>query len=206
MHASDDSAAQRDHHGVVVVLAGRRIDAIATEARRFPIENISRVGEALRACFSELGATALVCSAANGADLIALRIANERSMRIHVVLGCAVEEFRRVSVTDRPGAEWGALFDHVIAAADARADLVVLDTGVDCDAYDTLAAVNARLVGDAQQIATAMHSRVVGVAVWEGHSRGAEDVTAGFVELLRVQSISVRHVATLGDGRPAHAD
>jgi hypothetical protein len=82
----------------------------------------------------------------------------------------------------------------------------VLDTGADCDAYDTLAAVNARLVDDAEEIASTMQSKVVGVAVWDGQSRGADDVTAGFVELLRVQSISVRHVATLGDGRPAHAD
>jgi hypothetical protein len=59
--------------------------------------------------------------------------------------------------------------------------------------------VSARLVEDAQRIAAVSNLKVVGIAVWDGHSRGAHDVTAAFVDLLREEQIPVRHVPTLVD-------
>ena len=56
----------------VIALAGRRIDAPETKPARFPLKNVPIVRERLAALLAAEHAEALVCSAACGADLIAL--------------------------------------------------------------------------------------------------------------------------------------
>src|SRR5947209_320182 len=96
---------------MVIALAGRRIDAPNAETPRFPLENREKVGNRIRDFLAEHGATALVCSAACGADLLALEAAEELGLRRRILLPFAPDRFRATSVTDRPG-EWGPLFDH----------------------------------------------------------------------------------------------
>ena len=133
----EGSGAMQPHarnSGTVIALAGRRIDAAGAGSIRFPLEAVplvrQRVGDLLR----QEGARALVCSAACGADLIALEEAGRLGMRRRVVLPFAPAQFRNTSVIDRPG-HWGPLFDRVIEDVRSAGDLVVLDLCGDKEAY-----------------------------------------------------------------------
>ena len=57
---------------MIVALAGRRIDAVNAKERRFPLANVELVRKRIREMLKTEDATAVVCSAACGADLIAL--------------------------------------------------------------------------------------------------------------------------------------
>jgi hypothetical protein len=59
----------------VAALAGRRVDAADAAAPRFPLANVGAVRERLKTLLRAQGSAALVCSAACGADLIALDVA-----------------------------------------------------------------------------------------------------------------------------------
>src|SRR5689334_9119389 len=112
-----------DH--AVIALAGRRIDAPGAEPPRFPLGNVPLVRRRLAALLSAEHAAVLVCSAACGADLIALQEAERLGLRRRIVLPFPPERFRKTSVTDRPG-DWGPVFDRLVAAAEAAGDLVIL--------------------------------------------------------------------------------
>jgi hypothetical protein len=192
--------------GNVVALAGRRIDAAGSRARRFPLEQVPVVARRLRALFHSLRATTLVCSAANGADLVAIRIAREIGMRYRIILPFSVARFRRVSVTDRPGGElWGWLFDDVVQHARQRGDLIVLRrrlTGDDA-AFE---AATIRIVAEAARLAKPTSASVkkrleagpsvVGIAVWDNKPRDVGDATAMFIEHARDAGLAVRSVRT----------
>jgi hypothetical protein len=121
---------------LTIALAGRRIDAADAEEPRFPLASVVLVRERLRDLFVRRGASTLVCSAACGADLVALEAAEQLGLRRRVVLPFAAERFRETSVTDRPG-DWGLLYDRAIEAVQRVGDLIVLeDVGEERDAYD----------------------------------------------------------------------
>jgi hypothetical protein len=81
-----------------------------------------------------LQAVGLVCSAACGADLIALEAAEQLGVRRRIVLPFAPPPLPQdiCYVIDRPG-DWGAVFDHQIATTSASGDLVVIDLERDGD-------------------------------------------------------------------------
>src|SRR4051794_28518277 len=109
----------------VLALAGRRIDPSDSAGRHFPLQNVAAVAKRLRASFLSLELGTLVCSAANGADLTALRVARQLGMQRRIVLPFGVSRFRSVSVIDRPGGElWGWLYDDLVAEADKAGDLI----------------------------------------------------------------------------------
>ena len=70
------------------------------------------VEDGVRNCF-EKGVRVLVCSAASGADLLALGVASEMGIRRRVLLPFARALFRETSVADRPG-DWGERYDRVL--------------------------------------------------------------------------------------------
>ena len=205
MHSSAPIDSGSATTGMVVVLVGRRIDATDAERPRFPLNGVEGVAGELRACFRELGTRVLVTSAANGADLIALRVARALELRTRIVLPCSVPEFRECSVIDRPG-DWGSLFDESIADAAARNDLIVIEA--ENGTHASFVAANSRMIDEARRLATApgvdgpnshdsTPDNLVGIVVWDGISRGSDDITASFVEQLNEQHIPIRHVSTL---------
>src|SRR5690242_3473732 len=109
-----------------IALAGRRIDPPDGELPRFPLATVPLVLDRLRALFVERGADTLVCSAACGADLVALDVSGALGMRRRVVLPFDAAKFRETSVTDRPG-DWGPLYDRIVEAARRAGDLVALE-------------------------------------------------------------------------------
>ncbi|HEX8697555.1 MAG TPA: hypothetical protein VF815_01835 [Myxococcaceae bacterium] len=104
--------------------------------------------------FQEVEASALVCSASCGADLIALRVASALKLRRRIVLPFAPEQFRETSVTDRPDEQWGGMFDQAISEAKAEGELVVL-TGAG-DHAQAYAAANEALIQEARTLASTL--------------------------------------------------
>ncbi len=182
--------------GTVVALAGRRIDAVGADPPRFPLEAVPTVRRRLAEVFARERAVALVCSAACGADLIALEEAERLGLRQRIVLPFAPERFRETSVVDRPG-DWGPVFDRIVAGAAAVGDLVVLGgSGEDDDvAY---AAANAAIVHEAQRLAWEGDGAplLAAVVVWEGAARPGTDATGGFRSLALAAGFEERPVLT----------
>ena len=183
----------------VVALAGRRIDAADAKSPRFPRANAAIVQERIRRELERLAAGALVCSAACGADLVALAAAAALGLKRRVVLPFAEARFRETSVVDR-GAEWGPRFDQVVAELRGLDDLVTLHAGsVDRDDADEeagYAAANTRILDEAQSVAARTGAGVVAVLVWEGESRGTDDLTEAFGREARVRRLPVVEVLT----------
>jgi len=177
----------------ILALAGRRIDTPGADPRRFPLSNVPVVRKRLAELFVTENATALVCSAACGADLIALEAARELGLRQRVVLPFVPERFRETSVVDRPG-DWGDIYDRVIAAVEAKGDLVVLPpmTGNDNDAYQ---AANEAIIREAEQLAGP--GERLAVIVWEGTSRSGSDATEVFRTLTEVAGFPQRFIPTV---------
>lgn len=186
------------HNGPVLALAGRRVDPPGADIPRFPLEDVPGVRARLASEFDRMQPKALVCSAACGADLVALQVAEAAQMDIRVVLPFEAERFRKSSVVDRPG-EWGEAFDRIVARTAQHGGLIVLDgAGEGEDAY---AHVNARILDEAMRMADKGEVDVLALAVWDGRSRGEGDLTEAFMRLARERGIAVREVPTLTDLR-----
>jgi hypothetical protein len=177
----------------IVALAGRRIDVPGTENQRFPLRNVDKVRRRIAGALEKLQAVGLVCSAACGADLVALEAAEQLGLRRRIVLPFAPVRFRETSVVDRPG-DWGPVFDRQIATAAAGGDLVVLNLeGDDDGAY---AAANEAIVREAQALA-GTRGRLVAMLVWEGAKRQRNDATAEFGELAKKAGFTELSIPTL---------
>jgi len=177
----------------VVALAGRRVDASDTDPPRFPLKNVPLVRQRLADLFASERAVTLVCSAACGADLIALEEAERLGLRRRLVLPFSPERFRQTSVVDRPG-EWGPVFDRLVAAAVETGDLVVLGDEEGDAAY---AAANAAIIREAQSLA--QHDapqRAVAAIIWEGAVRHGNDNTEGFRSLAEQAGFEVCSILT----------
>lgn len=185
----------------VIVLAGKRIDAADSETPRFPLDHVDAVKAEIRKLFRRLKAQAVVCSAANGADLLGLDVARELQIPAYVVLPFDREQFRESSVADRPG-DWGPLFDDLVGKAEREGHLTVMKpTGDNHDAY--LDAVNTML-----DMAAKLSSRTVdgqpatspgtvtAVVVWNGESRGSRDVTVYFISEAQKRGFASRTITT----------
>ena len=186
---------------MIIALAGRRIDAPDTTTPRFPLENAEAVRERIYAFLVDSKATTLVCSAACGADLLALDAAGELNIPRHIVLPFEQDRFRTASVTDRPG-EWGALFDRIIGEVQVAGNLVVLsDEGANDEIFAT---TNEVILDEALTLARqAPHDKgeqsarsVLAVVVWDGQPRGEGDLTVDFADEARARGLPVIEIAT----------
>jgi hypothetical protein len=178
---------------VVIALAGRRVDAPDAKQPRFPSENVDRVKERIQGLLANRNAGALVCSAACGADLLALEAAEALRMRRRVVLPFSREVFRRTSVVDRPG-DWGARYDRMLDQVEEADDLVVL--GFREDDLGAYVATNSGILDDAASLARDLGLGVLAVVVWD-QSRGPGDITEQFLNEATRRHIEVATVSTL---------
>jgi hypothetical protein len=194
----------------VIALAGRRIDAPGAEPQRFPLERCDRVRAAIRDVFVSHNATALVSSAACGADLLALEVAKSLGLRRRVVLPFQPPRFRETSVVDRPG-DWGPVFDALVEEVAVAGDVVII--GQPDGAVNAYAKTNIAILDEAEVLARAGQAadrmtpsergdagRVLAVIVWDGLPRGAqaltEDLTVHFAEAARRRGMEVVEVLT----------
>lgn len=177
---------------MVVALAGRRIDAADAIERRFPAEHVTVVRSRLRELLIDIGARALVTSAACGADLIALEVAGELKLRRRVILPFEASRFRDTSVTDRPG-RWGEAFDRVIEEAGAAGDVVIVGSS-SAAAYK---AANHAVFDEAGTLGAQLGSSAAAVVVWNGQSRGPDDFTAQFRDQAERRGMRIYEVSTM---------
>ncbi|HEY6447166.1 MAG TPA: hypothetical protein VIY53_11965 [Acidobacteriaceae bacterium] len=178
---------------MVVALSGRRIDAPNAAHPAFPLENIDAVRGRLLRALDDLAATILVCSAACGADLLALEAAETLGARRRIVLPFDPEVFRETSVVDRPGG-WGSAFDRCVRAAGTSGDLVNLALPQVEESY---AQANAFILEEAVRLAGATRDRVTAMLVWDGVAKGEADHTVWLGNAARAQRLNVIDVSTL---------
>jgi hypothetical protein len=175
----------------VAALAGRRIDPDDAIAPRFPISRVRIVRDAITGLLVRECVSTLVCSAACGADLVALEAAWSLGLRCRVVLPFAQDEFRRSSVIDRPG-DWGHVYDRLLSRIRAAGDLVILDGPVgDARAYRE---ANEAIVSQTNSLAS--DRRRLAILVWEGHAHDETDLTAEFRRLACAAGMEQREVMT----------
>jgi hypothetical protein len=179
---------------MIIALAGRRIDAPDAATPRFPLANVASVAQRVRELLEAERVTALVSSAACGADLVAQSAAGKLGLRRRVILPFARERFLTSSVTDRPG-DWGGLYNELLDAVAAAGDLVVLSGAADESA--AYAAVNRGILDDAEALARASALPLTAVLVWDGSSRGAGDLTEAFGAEARRRGVRVLEVRTV---------
>ena len=177
----------------VIALAGRRVDAPGAGDLRFPPENVPPVEAAIRQYLNNNDVRVLVCSAACGADLLALKVAGEIGIRRRVILPFDRIQFRETSVVDRPG-NWGELYDNVIAEVERCRDLVVLRYQPNETAG--YACTNEAIVDEALKISRVENIAPAALAVWDGKSRGPEDLTDHFLQYARSKGMPIVEIAT----------
>lgn len=182
---------------MIVALAGRRIDAPDADPPRFPLSSVDLVRGRLHRLLSEKEAKALVCSAACGADLLALAVAGDLGIQRRVVLPFVPERFRETSVVDRLG-DWGSLFDAVCSEVSEQGDLVILGCSEnDATAYS---AASRAILEEAMKLQTLYKSTdkqpLLTVIVWEGDARGDDDETAAFARDARSRGFAVEEILT----------
>jgi hypothetical protein len=190
-------------HGVnVVALSGRRVDAVGETHPRFPLECVPMVRERIREVLKRTRARVLVCSAAGGADLLAMEVARELGLSVRVILPAPRRKFRKTSVVDRPG-DWGEVFDRQMDLAEQEGAIHRMKpvTTSDYDGYlKALKVILDQAAGCANLTrkgeAAGVPGRVTALVVWDGQSRGEQDVTAAFLQQARDRSLSVREVVT----------
>lgn len=173
---------------VVAALAGRRIDVIGSKAR-FPIDRIAQVRADLKSLLARESVGLLVCSAACGADLIALDVAQKLGIPYRIILPFSVERFRQSSVVDRPG-DWGSLFDQLVKNIPDSELIVLPELLNDDEAYDL---ANKEIVRQAAMMAAPGDG--LAIAVWEGQPRQEGDATASFLQHAKNAGLKERIVS-----------
>ncbi len=180
---------------MVVALAGRRIDAEGATSPRFPLQNVRLVEQRLRAFLQSRRTSALVSSAACGADLVAQTVAGALGPRRRVILPFDRQRFRSTSVTDGPG-EWGPLYDRLLNQLDVTGDVVTIESHGG-DEGRTYALANLAILDHALAIGSEAGQELLAVLVWEGASRGPDDLTAAFGKEARQRGVQVMEINTL---------
>jgi hypothetical protein len=179
---------------MVVALAGRRVDAPRAKVARFPRENVPRVRSRIFDWLERHDIVTLVCSAACGADLLALDAAGELGIRRRIVLPFPREQFRACSVVDR-GGEWGVYYDAILDVVAAKGDVFRL--GYTPENKTAYLETNHVILELASSLGTQLAHPVGVVAVWDGVSRGDSDVTKAFQEEACERGLAVEKISTL---------
>ena len=192
---------------MIMIVGGRRIDAHNATVRRFPLRNLGMVRERLRVALDQCSPTVMISSAAAGADLLALEEARRRGIRRRVFLPFSPERFRQTSVSDVPG-DWGPMFDEICAHLQGSQDLVVMAENRGRKPNDsaylttilTMLDDAVSLSGHSRESEQQPHSTthdIIALAIWDGVSRGANDMTAHFISEAHARGIQVIEVSTL---------
>jgi hypothetical protein len=173
----------------VIVAAGRRVDAPETGAIRFPPQNVPEVRRKIGEFLKRERPAAVVASAACGADLLLLQASEEFSgTNRYILLPSPPEEFRKSSVTDRPG-DWGEIYSRALM----KSDVQVLKLPGGQEGY---LQTNTELLNKAQSVGEELKTTVHALVIWNKQSRGDDDVTAHFLEEARKRNLAVTEIST----------
>ena len=182
---------------MIAALAGRRRDALDAETVRFPANRIASVEGAIYRQLQVDRVRAIACAAASGADLLALRAAQELGLRRRIVLPFSVDAFREGSVVDRAGPfEWGPLFDRFVREARASGDLVTLDLDpLDPAAFEQ---ANCAILDEVLTLAAQASDVAMAIVVWDAERRSSRDFTGHFADEAQRRRIPIASIPILG--------
>jgi hypothetical protein len=178
---------------MVLALSGRRIDSPETQRACFPQQNIDLVRRRVVHLFERLDLAILVCSAACGADLLALEACEALGGRRRILLPFGPVRFRETSVVDRPG-DWGPIFDRLIHIADSSGDLVNLRLAETDDSY---LHTNDTILKESCALARDLNLPIAAALIWDGASKGPIDFTDRFGKAARARGLETHEVSTL---------
>ena len=180
---------------MIIVVAGRRVDAAGTTASRFPVGHVTSVKEKLKSLFVSLKPMALISSAACGADLLALEAAGELGIQRSIVLPFDQQQFKSSSVTDRPG-EWGNMYDKICEQVAKEEGLQVHNYPKDDD--ETYRRTNIDILEKAKALADKSGSKErTAVIVWDGQPRDKDDITWHFKKEAEQRGFTITEINTL---------
>ena len=184
----------------IVALAGRRIDPSGQTPGRFPQASAPAVRAAIVERLVALRPSGLVCSAACGADLLALEAASNAGIPCRIVLPFSAGRFRKTSVTDRAEPDyWGALYDRLVAQAAGQGNLIELEGARPDD--EAFARANDTIVREAQtwaaRNAPSGRTRLVALLVWDGLARASGDATDQFGKLAAAAGFDCETILTI---------
>lgn len=179
---------------MIFALAGRRVDAPDASQQRFPAENAQKVKQQITDVLQTHDACAVVCAAACGADILALEAAEELGLRRRIVLPFDKATFRASSVTDR-GGDWGERYDRIIAQVEAAGDLIEFTHDKDDD--QTYFTGNLDILDQTQRLAQELKTDAAALVVWNGESRGDNDVTGHFKQEAEACGMGVAEIKTI---------
>lgn len=182
-------AAEKGSHGPVIVEAGRRVDAPDATAARFPSKNVPEVRKKIKHFLKREKPSAIVCSGACGADLLLLNAGGDMHISRYILLPSEPEEFRKSSVTDRPG-DWGDLYTKALQTS--KVEVLKLPEG-----QEGYLETNVKLLDKAQAVAAEQKTTVQVLVIWNMQSRGPDDVTNHFLEQAKLRKIPVVEISTL---------
>ena len=116
--------------------AGNRIDSDGRTAPRFPEAQVAVVTAVVGRLLDDLRPSAVVSSAANGADLVVLTEAQRLGISTHVVLPLPVRDFRIQSV-ETTNARWVESYERVldVASTTKGSSVEMMDLGEDAAWY-----------------------------------------------------------------------
>jgi hypothetical protein len=178
---------------VVLALVGRRIDAPEAATPAFPGAHVERVRAQIVRLLRDQSVSVLVCSAACGADLLALEAAETLGIRRRIILPFAVDRFRAGSVVDRPG-DWGPIYDRIIAAAANDGGLAVLS--LESDEDDSYLQTNLTILEEAIGLASSTGDRAAAAVVWDGTPRENGDFSDSFRKAAMARGLEVFEIST----------
>lgn len=168
----------------IIASAGRRIDPPNAKKRRFPAEREAEVAAKVREVLESLKPDLTISSAACGADILLLEVAQNLGIESRVILPFDKREFRRRSVADC-GSDWGSRFDSLIAdGSPIDKSLVVLSPNLpssDAEADIAYTSVTDAIIQAASESAGCDNPCIaMGLLVWDGIVKDERDQTALF--------------------------
>jgi len=101
----------------------------------------------------------------------------------YVLLPAQPEQFRKTSVTDRPG-DWGTLYDKVLKTA----KIEVLNVPDNQEGY---LETNLKLLDKAEALAREYHTSTKALVIRNETLRGPDDVTGHFLTQARLRKMPV---------------
>ncbi len=106
-----------------------------------------------------------------------------------VLLPSGPETFRKSSVTDRPG-NWSELYDQVLKTA--QVEILKLPEG-----QEGYLETNLKLLDRGQQLAREKGVPAEALVIWDGISRGPDDVTAHFLHEAKSRKMTMLEISTV---------
>ena len=175
----------------VAALAGRRIDSKNSGKKRFPLTETENVAKKIFQHFRNEKVKHLFCSAACGADIIAIEVASKLGIPCTIVIPFPRNIFKKTSVLDRPGA-WGDRFDDLIDAAQKKNKLIQL--GFAPNDAKAFSKTNSWILNSALN---SKFPNKLAFVVWEGKPRGNDDFTAEFFDNAHFKGFKMKSILTI---------